>query len=154
MLRAGVRDNGLAGAADGVIAADTQRLPFADASFDAVVVGFGLRNLGELDLGLREIRRVLRPRGQLLTLEFFRVSRKWLEAPVSLYLTNVVPLLGRMVGGDGPAYSYLPESMGRFVTVADFCDRLRNAGFDPQIRVEAQTLGIAHLVCARTVTTR
>ena len=154
MLRAGIRDNGLAERSDGVVTADTQRLPFADASFDAVIVGFGLRNLGELDLGLEEIRRVLRPGGQLLTLEFFRVSRKWLEAPVSFYLSRVVPLLGRIVGGDAPAYTYLPESMGRFVTVDEFCGRLRKAGFEPEIRVEAQTLGIAHLVCARTVTTR
>lgn len=150
MLRAGIRDNGLGEKADGVVTADTQRLPFADASFDAVLVGFGLRNLGELDLGLREIRRVLRPGGQLLTLEFFRVSRKWMEAPVSFYLSRVVPLLGRMVGGDGPAYTYLPQSMRRFVTVGEFCERLRNAGFDPEIRVEAQTLGIAHLVSARS----
>lgn len=149
MLRAGIRDNGLGETATGVITADTQRLPFADSSFDAVLVGFGLRNLGELDLGLREIHRVLRPGGQLLTLEFFRVSRPWMEAPVSVYLSRVVPLLGRMVGGDGRAYSYLPESMGRFVTVSEFCERLQNAGFDPEIRVEAQTLGIAHLVRAR-----
>lgn len=154
MLRAGIRDNGLGARADGVITADTQRLPFATDSFDTVIVGFGLRNLGELDRGLDEIHRVLRPGGQLLTLEFFRVSRKWLEAPVGFYLSRVVPLLGRIVGGDGPAYSYLPESMGRFVTVHEFCERLRNAGFAPEIRVEAQTLGIAHLVCARTVTTR
>jgi demethylmenaquinone methyltransferase/2-methoxy-6-polyprenyl-1,4-benzoquinol methylase len=154
MLRAGIRDNELAEKSDGVIAADTQRLPFADDSFDAVIVGFGLRNLGELDLGLAEIHRVLRPGGQLLTLEFFRVSRKWLEAPVGFYLSRVVPLLGRIVGGDGPAYSYLPESMGRFVTVREFGERLRNTGFDAEIRVESQTLGIAHLVCARTVTTR
>ena len=154
MLRAGIRDNGLGREADGVITADTQRLPFADDAFDTVIVGFGLRNLGELDLGLEEIHRVLRPGGQLLTLEFFRVSRKWLEAPVSFYLSRVVPLLGRIVGGDAPAYTYLPESMGRFVTVREFGERLRNAGFDAEIRVETQTLGIAHLVCARTVTTR
>ena len=154
MLRAGIRDNGLGEAAAGVITADTQRLPFADDSFDAVIVGFGLRNLGELDLGLQEIHRVLRPGGQLLTLEFFRVSRKWLEAPVSFYLSRMVPLMGRIVGGDGPAYSYLPESMGRFVTVRGFQERLRIAGFEGEIRVETQTFGIAHLVCARTDTTR
>jgi demethylmenaquinone methyltransferase/2-methoxy-6-polyprenyl-1,4-benzoquinol methylase len=154
MLRAGIRDNGLAREARGVIAADTQRLPFATGSFDAVLVGFGLRNLGELDRGLEEIHRVLRPGGQLLTLEFFRVSRQWLETPVSFYLSRMVPVLGRIVGGDGPAYSYLPESMGRFVTVREFCERLQNAGFEPDIRVDAQTLGIAHLVCARSATTR
>jgi demethylmenaquinone methyltransferase/2-methoxy-6-polyprenyl-1,4-benzoquinol methylase len=151
MLRAGIRDNGLGDAA-AVLTADTQRLPFADNSFDAVMVGFGLRNLGELDLGLHEIHRVLRPGGQLLTLEFFRVSRKWMEAPLSFYLSRIVPLLGRIAGGNGPAYTYLPQSMTRFVTVREFCERLQNAGFEPGPSVEAQTLGIAHLVCARTAT--
>jgi ubiquinone/menaquinone biosynthesis C-methylase UbiE len=66
----------------------------------------------------------------------------------------MVPLLGRIVGGDGPAYRYLPESMGRFVTVREFRERLWNAGFEAEIRVETQTLGIAHLVCARSATTR
>jgi demethylmenaquinone methyltransferase/2-methoxy-6-polyprenyl-1,4-benzoquinol methylase len=72
-----------------------------------------------------------------------------MEAPVSLYLSHVVPLLGRIAGGDGAAYTYLPESMGRFVTVREFCERLRTAGFDAEIEVRAQTLGIAHLVAAR-----
>lgn len=148
MLRAGIRDHALGDHAR-VLAADTQRLPFADASFDAVLVGFGLRNLGELDRGLEEIARVLRPGGQLLVLEFFRVRRAWLEAPVAFYLGRVVPLLGRLVGGDAEAYSYLPRSMTRFVTVDEFTRRLRAAGFDGSVETRAQTLGIAHLVVAR-----
>lgn len=148
MLQAGNRDHQL-GAAVRVLAADTQRLPFATASFDAVMVGFGLRNLGELDRGLEEIARVLRPGGQLLVLEFFRVRRAWLEAPIGFYLGRVVPLLGRLVGGDGDAYSYLPRSMTRFVTVDEFVRRLRSAGFEGTVEAHPQTLGIAHLVVAR-----
>lgn len=148
MLQAGVRDHDL-GTQARILAADTQRLPFASGSFDAVLVGFGLRNLGELDRGLEEIARVLRPGGQLLVLEFFRVRRAWMEAPVAFYLSRVVPLLGRLVGGDGDAYTYLPRSMTRFVTVAEFNARLRRAGFDGPIEARAQTLGIAHLVVAR-----
>lgn len=150
MLRAGVADNGL-GREAGVLAADTQRLPFADASFDAVMVGFGLRNLGDLDLGLQEIARVLRPGGQLLVLEFFRVPRKWMEAPVAFYLSRVVPLLGRVFGGDGTAYTYLPRSMTRFVTVREFTARMERAGFANAPQVRAQTLGIAHLVVGKRI---
>lgn len=148
MLQAGIRDNAL-GVSARVLAADTQRLPFAAGSFDAVLVGFGLRNLGELDRGLEEIARVLRPGGQLLVLEFFRVRREWLEAPVAFYLSRVVPLLGRIVGGNGDAYTYLPRSMTRFVTVDEFGRRLRTAGFEGTIEIRPQTLGIAHLVVAR-----
>lgn len=148
MLTAGIADNGLGRAAE-VLAADTQRLPFADASFDAVMVAFGLRNLGSLDQGLSDIARVLRPGGQLLVLEFFRVRRAWMEAPVSFYLGRVVPLLGRVIGGAPEAYAYLPSSMGRFVTVAEFRKRLEAAGFETDVLVHAQTFGIAHLVVAR-----
>lgn len=148
MLAAGIADNGL-GRTARVLAADTQELPFADASFDAVMVGFGLRNLGDLQKGLDDIARVLRPGGQLLVLEFFRVRRAWMQAPIDLYLTKVVPLLGRIVGGASDAYSYLPRSMGRFVTVAEFCAALERAGFEAHVEVRAQSFGIAHLVVAR-----
>lgn len=151
MLRAGVRDNGL-GREAAVLAADTQRLPFASGSFDAVMVGFGLRNLGELEEGLGELARVLRPGGQLLVLEFFRVSRPWLAAPLDCYLENVVPLLGRLFGRDGDAYTYLPQSMGRFVSVPEFRQLLVAQGFEPEIRVSRQSLGVAHLVVARRAT--
>jgi len=148
MLREGIRRNGLGAQAE-VLGADSQRLPFADGSFDAVMVGFGLRNLGDLPQGLREMHRVLRPGGQLLVLEFFRVERGWLEAPVSFYLQRVVPLLGRIVGRSSEAYRYLPESMGRFVSVPQFSAALGQAGFERLTLVETQTLGIAHLVVAR-----
>ena len=147
MLRAGLRDHDL-GRQAAVLAADTQRLPFADASFDAVTVGFGLRNLGDLDLGLRELARVQRPGGQLLVLEFFRVPRRWMEAPVAFYLQRAVPALGRIFGGDGEAYAYLPRSMTRFVTVSGFVERLEAAQFELP-RARPQTLGIAHMVTAR-----
>jgi demethylmenaquinone methyltransferase/2-methoxy-6-polyprenyl-1,4-benzoquinol methylase len=148
MLREGIRRHGLARSAS-VLTADTQRLPFADRSFDAVLVGFGLRNLGDLPRGLREIRRVLRPGGQLLVLEFFRVERGWLEIPVSFYLRRICPLLGRLVGRSPEAYGYLPASMGRFVSVPEFLALLRDAGFAADPFASAQTLRIAHLVEAR-----
>lgn len=130
-------------------AADTQRLPLADASFDAVMVAFGLRNLGNLDRGLREIRRVLRPGGQLLVLEFFRARRNWVQAPITAYLHAVVPFLGRRLSGDDDAYRYLPQSMGRFLSVDEFRNSLNDNGFDASIAVRRQTLGVAHLIVAR-----
>jgi ubiquinone/menaquinone biosynthesis methyltransferase len=130
-------------------AADTQCLPLADASFDAVMVAFGLRNLGDLGLGLREIRRVLRPGGQILVLEFFRARRNWVQAPITAYLNAVVPFLGRRLSGDDDAYRYLPESMGRFLSVDEFCKALRDNGFGVDVDVRRQTFGIAHLVVAR-----
>ena len=148
MLAAGIADNGL-GRSARVLAADTQRFSFADGSFDAVMVGFGLRNLGELDRGLTDIARVLRPGGQILVLEFFRVRRAWMQAPIDFYLSRVVPLLGRVLGGSPEAYSYLPRSMGRFVTVAEFREALARAGFSEVEMVRPQTFGIAHLVVAR-----
>lgn len=148
MLREGVRAHRLDRAAT-VLAADTQRLPMADSTFDAVMVAFGLRNLGDLQAGLGEIRRVLRPGGQLLILEFFRPRRRWMQAPVGVYLNRVVPALGRILGRDSAAYGYLPRSMGRFLSVEEFLGLLREVGFAGGVHVRAQTLGIAHLVAAR-----
>ncbi|NNM34429.1 MAG: ubiquinone/menaquinone biosynthesis methyltransferase [Gemmatimonadetes bacterium] len=148
MLAEGVRTNGL-GQAASVLTADTQRLPFQDASFDAVLVGFGLRNLGDLPLGLREIRRVLRPGGQLLALEFFRARRSWVARPMNLYLTRVVPFLGGLIGRDSSAYTYLPQSMGNFLTVAEFSSELERAGLSVEGSAQAQSFGVAHLVEAR-----
>ena len=151
MLEAGKVDNQLTREC-AVVAADTQRLPLPDASFDAVMVAFGLRNLGELERGLDEIARVLRPNGQLLVLEFFRPRRAWARAPLELYLERVVPFLGKVVGKDEGAYTYLPRSMARFLTVPEFVEALQRAGFSAEVRVRRQTLGVAHLVVARRAT--
>ena len=148
MIRAGVRDHRLLDRAS-VAVADTQALPFAHESFDAVMSAFGLRNLGDLRQGLREIHRVLRPGGQLLVLEFFRVRRGLLAAPVSGYLGRVVPWVGRLIGKDAGAYGYLPNSMGKFLSVEEFAELLAENGFETDPQVEPQTLGIAHLVVAR-----
>jgi demethylmenaquinone methyltransferase/2-methoxy-6-polyprenyl-1,4-benzoquinol methylase len=147
MLRAGLRDNDL-GRGVSVSVADTQRLPYADASFDAVMVGFGLRNLGDLSAGLLEIRRVLRPGGQLLVLEFFRQDR---TAALQGYLAKIVPLLGRVVGNDQAAYRYLPESMQRFLSVGEFCSLAGRSGFGPGPSIQRQTMGVAHLVVLEVV---
>jgi demethylmenaquinone methyltransferase/2-methoxy-6-polyprenyl-1,4-benzoquinol methylase len=148
MLRAGARDHGLGEKAE-LSVADTQQLPFGDASFDAVMVAFGLRNLGDLSQGLREIHRVLRPGGQLLVLEFFRARRRGPARVLNFYLSRGVPLLGRWFGGDTGAYRYLPVSMGRFVTQAEFCSLAEAAGFAARASCKSQSLGVAQLILLR-----
>jgi demethylmenaquinone methyltransferase/2-methoxy-6-polyprenyl-1,4-benzoquinol methylase len=148
MLRAGIRDHGL-NEHVALSVADTQRLPFADASFDAVLVAFGLRNLGDLPLGLREIRRVLRPGGQLLVLEFFRQRRSGPAAALSVYLSRGIPLVGRLLGRKAGAYAYLPASMGRFLSLQEFCTLAQAHGFAAAPLCLPQSLGVAHLVLLR-----
>ena len=107
--------------------ADLLALPFPDASFDAATVGFGVRNLSELERGLTELRRVLRPGGRLAVLEITQprgVSRPFF----TLWFDRLVPLVGRALPG-GSAYSYLPASVRRFPRAEELVDLLRNVGF-------------------------
>jgi len=110
------------------VAGDLLKMPFADASFDAATVGFGIRNVADLELGLRELRRVLRRGGRLAILEITR-PRGPLRPFYSLWFDRVVPLLGRLLPG-GQAYSYLPESVKRFPPADELARLLRAAGFD------------------------
>jgi demethylmenaquinone methyltransferase / 2-methoxy-6-polyprenyl-1,4-benzoquinol methylase len=93
--------------------ADALELPYSDASFDAVTVGFGVRNLADLDAGVGEMARVLRPGGRLVILEITQPRRPPLSTFFKLWFDRLVPLLGR-VAGDPEAYSYLPESVRSF----------------------------------------
>jgi demethylmenaquinone methyltransferase / 2-methoxy-6-polyprenyl-1,4-benzoquinol methylase len=108
---------------------DVLSLPFADASFDAATVGFGLRNVDDLDRGLGELRRVLRPRGRLGILELVRPA-----GPLALFyrgwFDGLVPLAGKLLPGGG-AYGYLPASVRRFPAAAHLAQRVREAGFGP-----------------------
>jgi demethylmenaquinone methyltransferase/2-methoxy-6-polyprenyl-1,4-benzoquinol methylase len=106
---------------------DLLALPFADASFDAATVGFGIRNVADLDGGLRELARVLRPGGRLGCLEITR-PRGALRPFFSLWFDGVVPLAGHVLPG-GSAYTYLPASVRRFPGPEDLAEALRGAGF-------------------------
>jgi demethylmenaquinone methyltransferase / 2-methoxy-6-polyprenyl-1,4-benzoquinol methylase len=116
------------------------RLPFADGSFDLATNAFVARNLSDLGAALREIRRVLRAGGILLTLEITEPVSPTFAAVFHAYFDRVVPLLGAAVASAGP-YRYLPESLRSLPPRAEFVRRLREAGF---ARVEAypQSMGI------------
>ena len=107
---------------------DALALPFEDGSFDAATVGFGVRNLADLERGLAELRRVLRPGGRLGVLEITRPSG--VLAPFyRVWFDGIVPLLGKVLPG-GSAYTYLPASVRRFPGPEDLAALLRKAGFD------------------------
>jgi demethylmenaquinone methyltransferase/2-methoxy-6-polyprenyl-1,4-benzoquinol methylase len=107
---------------------DALALPFEDGSFDAATVGFGVRNLADLERGLAELRRVLRPAGRLGVLEITR-PRGLLGPFYRVWFEQLVPMLGRLLPG-GWAYSYLPASVRRFPRPEDLAELLRAAGFE------------------------
>ena len=108
--------------------ADALQLPYDDDSFDAATVGFGARNLQDLDQGLGELARVLRPAGRLVILEITQPQRPPLSAFYSLWFDRIVPLLGTLAG-DRSAYTYLPESVKRFPSPHGLAERMGRAGF-------------------------
>jgi demethylmenaquinone methyltransferase / 2-methoxy-6-polyprenyl-1,4-benzoquinol methylase len=93
--------------------ADALELPYGDGSFDAVTIGFGARNLADLERGIAEMTRVLRPEGRLVILEITRPHREPLSAFYSLWFDKLVPVIGTLAG-DADAYSYLPDSVKSF----------------------------------------
>ena len=107
---------------------DALALPFADGSFDGATVGFGVRNLDDLEAGLRELRRVLRQGGRLGILEITR-PRGLLRPFYKLWFDGLIPLAGKLLPG-GSAYTYLPASVRRFPEAKDFAGLMQSAGFE------------------------
>jgi demethylmenaquinone methyltransferase/2-methoxy-6-polyprenyl-1,4-benzoquinol methylase len=125
------------------LVADTTRLPFGDGSFDAATVAFGVRNLEDLDGGLRDLVRVLRPGGRLLVLEFSVPANPLFRAAYLVYFMIVLPLIGNLVsGGADNAYAYLPRSVMAFPSPADLARRMERAGL-ADVTVQRLTGGIA-----------
>jgi len=109
--------------------ADALELPYGDASFDAVTIGFGARNLADLPRGLAEMARVLRPGGRLVILEITRPQREPLASFYSIWFDRVVPMIGS-IAGDADAYSYLPNSVRTFPEPQALAGLMDAAGFD------------------------
>ena len=127
---------------------DMLALPFADATFDAATVGFGVRNVDDLERALLELRRVLRPGGRLGILEITR-PRGLLRPFYKLWFDGVVPLLGKLLPG-GAAYTYLPASVRRFPGPAELAAVIAGAGFgDVRYRTFAGGIVALHVADAR-----
>lgn len=127
-----------------VVQASAEDLPFEDASFDAAVVGFGVRNVEDLEAGIKELRRVLRPGGRLGILEI-TTPRGFLAPFYRLWFNRVVPLLGRLLPG-GAAYTYLPASVRRFPGPEQLAELLAACGFrDVQFRLFAGGIVALHV---------
>jgi demethylmenaquinone methyltransferase/2-methoxy-6-polyprenyl-1,4-benzoquinol methylase len=109
------------------VVGDLLALPFPDASFDVATVGFGVRNVADLELGFRELRRVLRPGGRLACLEITR-PRGALAPFFDVWFSHLVPLIGKLLPGGG-AYTYLPASVRRFPGPEDLAAICAQAGF-------------------------
>ena len=123
------------------VAADALELPFSDGRFDGAMVGFGVRNLADLDHGLREARRVLRPGSRFVVLEFTTPRFAPLRALYLFYFRRVLPAIGRAVSKHREAYTYLPESVKTFPDPEALAARMRAAGF-ADVRYELLAGGI------------
>jgi demethylmenaquinone methyltransferase/2-methoxy-6-polyprenyl-1,4-benzoquinol methylase len=126
---------------------EAESLPFADGSFDAAIVAFGVRNFESLEKGLAEMRRVLRPGGRLVILEFSRPRRFPFRQIYLFYFLNVIPRVGRLVSGNSEAYAYLPASVMAFPEGNEFLKILGEAGFTAAA-AERLTFGIASIYTA------
>ena len=109
--------------------ADAMLLPFADEAFDGATVGFGVRNLADLDVGLRETARVLKPGARFVILEFTTPGWQPFRGLYLFYFLRVLPAVGRLVSKHDSAYTYLPESVRQFPEPPELAARMERAGF-------------------------
>ncbi len=123
---------------------DAEKLPFSDNQFHAALVAFGVRNFQDLDKGLAEIRRVLRPGGGLVVLEFSKPRAFPIKQAYAFYSRFILPRVGRAVSKNDGAYRYLPDSVAAFPDGEAFLERMRQAGYH-DLACHPLTFGIASL---------
>jgi demethylmenaquinone methyltransferase/2-methoxy-6-polyprenyl-1,4-benzoquinol methylase len=145
MLREGRRKlTGLGEVGIELTAADALRLPFATGTFAGVVSAFLLRNLVDLEAGLREMRRVTRPGGRVVALDIVRIALPVWGAVFGLYFHRVVPAIGALIAGDRQAYTYLPDSVDRFLTARELSHTMEGVGLR-DVRYRTFALGTVGL---------
>jgi len=126
---------------------DAERLPFSDSSFDMATVAFGVRNFENLQKGLKEIRRVLKPGGSIAVLEFTMPSYFPVKQIYRFYFRHVLPRMGRWISNDPGAYTYLPDSVESFPHGKAFGHELEAAGFT-DVKIHSLTFGVAAIYIA------
>lgn len=127
-----------------LVQADAARLPFEDGTFDAALVAFGVRNFEDLEAGLRDIGRVLRPGGALIVLEFSKPRAFPVKQGYAFYSRYILPRIGGALTDNVGAYEYLPASVAAFPDGEDFLTRMRAAGYE-RTQARPLTFGIASL---------
>lgn len=127
---------------------DSEAMPFENGQFDAITVAFGIRNFENLNTGLKEFVRVLKPDGVVIILEFSKPKYFPMKQLYLFYFFGILPLIGRLVSKDSSAYSYLPESVMAFPDDQKFLSILQNAGFS-RTRQKRLTFGIATIYIAQ-----
>jgi len=129
---------------------DAESIPFPDATFDAAMVGFGIRNLTHLEQGFSEMHRVLKPGGKFLCLEFSRPTNSVFRALYDFYSFNVMPLLGQLIAGSAESYACLPETIRMFPLPDELAKILETCGFE-DVTYHSMTNGmvVAHLAKKR-----
>ena len=127
-----------------LIEGDALNLPFRDGTFDVATIAFGLRNLSNVESGLAELSRVVKPGGWVAVLEFSRPANAILRPLFNLYFRRVLPLMGGIVSGSLSAYTYLPASVQKFPDQSQLSLLMEQAGF-VQVGYENLTGGIAAL---------
>lgn len=126
------------------VEANAEELPFADNSFDAYTIAFGIRNVPDIDRALAEAFRVLRRGGRFLCLEFSEVEMPILDKVYDAWSFNGIPQLGKAITGDGEPYRYLVESIRKFPRQSDFAAMIARAGFS-RVKWTNYTAGVAAL---------
>ena len=112
-----------------LVQGDVEQIALQDQTFDAALVGFGIRNLAAMEAGLQELHRVLKPGGRLLILEFSQPTNTWFRTLYDLYSFTVMPLVGKIMMGSWEAYTYLPESIRLFASPDELGAILERVGF-------------------------
>ena len=123
---------------------DAERLEVPDAAMDAVTAAFGVRNFGDLDRGLREMARTIKPGGRIVILEFSRPRNRLVRALYEFYSYRILPRIGGLVSKDRQAYEYLPASVGEFLSPPEFLEAMARAGFR-DCTARSQSCGIAQI---------